>query len=202
MKIPVAGDQVPKRGNAFSRFIGRSVLWILGWRIEGEIPNVPKFVAIAAPHTSNWDFIVGMAAILALGISANWLGKHTIFRRPLAALLRQLGGIPVDRSSHQGIVDQIVKLFHDKAQMILGLSPEGTRGKVDQWKTGFYYIATEAGVPIVLIAFDYSRKVFQIGPAFLPTGDLQKDMECIRAFYSNAKGKYPQLFTLPDPFSS
>jgi len=152
---------------------------------------------IVAPHTSNWDFIIGMAAMLSLRLSASWLGKHTIFFWPLSGLIRWLGGIPVDRSLQQGTVDQIVELFRCREKLVVGLSPEGTRKKVEQWKTGFYQIALRAGVPILPVSLDYSKRAVGIGPLLTPSGDLEKDLQVIGAYYSLIKGKHPQQFSLP-----
>ncbi len=188
---------MPTRGNLITVSLGRIVMRMLGWSIHGTFPDRSKLVIIVAPHTSNWDFIIGMAAMLSLKLSANWLGKHTIFVWPLSTLLRWLGGIPIDRSLQKGTVDQIVELFQSREQLVIGLSPEGTRKRVDQWKTGFYQIAWRAGVPILPVSLDYSRRVVGIGPLLTPSGALETDLEIIRAYYSNVKGKHPEQFSLP-----
>ena len=188
---------LPKRNGFLSAWLGRAVLRTLGWQIQGTLPDFPKSVLIVAPHTSNWDFIVGIAAMLSLRLAANWLGKSSLFFWPLGALLRRLGGIPVDRSSPQGTVDQVVDLFKNREQIVLGLSPEGTRKKVNTWKTGFYQIALGAGVPVVLISLDYSKRILGIGPSLNPSGDLEKDLQNVRAYYSAVQGKHPELFSLP-----
>jgi 1-acyl-sn-glycerol-3-phosphate acyltransferase len=199
MKVAPLGDAVPQRGGFLSKLIGRSVLAVLGWHMEGEFPNKPKFVIIVAPHTSNWDFFVGMAGRLTLGLYANWLGKHTIFIWPLGVLLRRLGGIPLNRSASHRTVKQVVELFREKQKLVLGLSPEGTRKKVEKWKTGFYHIALQSGVPIVPVYLDYAHKILGIGPAMTPTGDSQKDLSDIGAFFSNIQGKHPELFSTLRP---
>lgn len=199
MKFAPLGDAVPQRGGVFSKLIGRSVLAFLGWRLEGEFPNKPKFVIILAPHTSNWDFIVGMAGRLTLGLYANWLGKHTIFFWPLGVLLRRLGGIPVNRSSSHGMVEQVVDQFHEREKLVLGLSPEGTRKRVEKWKTGFYHIALQSNVPIVPVYLDYGHKILGIGPMMTPTGDSQKDLSEIGTFFSNIQAKHPELFSTHRP---
>lgn len=189
--------RMPTRGNLITESLGRIVMWMLGWSIQGKFPDRDKLVVIVAPHTSNWDFLIGMAAMLSIRLSASWLGKHTIFFWPLSGLLRWLGGIPIDRSLQKGTVDQIVDLFHSRKQLVLGLSPEGTRKKTEKWKTGFYQIALQAGVPILPISFDYSRKVVGIGPLLTPGGDLEKDLHAIGTYYSNIKAKHPEQFSLP-----
>lgn len=191
MSLPALGDALPKRGTWFSRGLGRAVLKIMGWRFEGAFPNVPKFVGIVAPHTSNWDFIIGMAVVVGSGLDAHWIGKHTIFRPPFGGFMRWLGGMPVNRSETKGAVPQIVEIFDEREQLIIGIAPEGTRKRVDRWKTGFYHIALGAKVPILLAYFDYPRKVVGIGPTIMPSGDLEADMKTIRAFFADFVGKYP-----------
>lgn len=188
---------LPREGGVVSRFVGRSVLRIMGWKIGGQFPEISKCVVIAAPHTSNWDFIVGMAAKQVLGLSANWLGKHTIFFWPLGVLLKWLGGIPVDRASARGVVEDAADLFRRRKAMILALSPEGTRRKVEKWKTGFYRIAMSAGVPIQLVSLDYATHTVGIGPLLTPSGDLRSDLQEIGKYFSGARGKYPGQFSIP-----
>ena len=164
---------------------------IMGWRYEGEFPANKKFVIIGAPHTSNWDLPHLLATASQMGIKVHWLGKDAIFKKPFAGLMRKLGGIPIDRSKATGAVDQTIAVFDEYDEFYLVVPPEGTRGKVKYWKTGFYHIAHGAGVPIVLGFMDYSRKVAGVGPAIRTTGDYEADMKVIRAFYDTVKGKYP-----------
>jgi 1-acyl-sn-glycerol-3-phosphate acyltransferase len=171
------------------RTLGRVALRVLGFRVEGDFPNLPKFVVIAAPHTSNWDFPVGLAAKLATGIGAAWIGKHTIFRWPFETILRWVGGIPVDRSASSDVVGQLVAEFARRPQMVLALAPEGTRKKVERWKTGFYRIAQGANVPIVPVALDFGNKAVRIMPAFTPTGDQDADIAELRRRFDNVRGK-------------
>jgi 1-acyl-sn-glycerol-3-phosphate acyltransferase len=177
--------------------VGRFGLRMMGWRIEGTLPQLSKLVLIVAPHTSNWDFIVAILGKLALQLDAQWLGKRSIFFWPLGSIMRRLGGIPVDRSAAHGIVGQAVDLFHNREWMWLGLSPEGTRQRVDRWKTGFYQIALNAGVPVLLISLDYSKKVIGIGPVMQISGDMTSDLLPLRSFYQAVKAKHPELFALP-----
>ncbi len=144
-------------------------------------------------HTSNWDFIVGMAGKLTIGLYASWLGKHTIFFWPLGILLRRLGGIPLDRSSSHGTVEQVVDLFRSREQLVLGLSPEGTRKRVEKWRTGFYHMAMQSGVPIVPVYLDYAHKILGIGPMMTPTGDSQKDLREIGDFFANIQVNIPSF---------
>ncbi len=183
------GDAVPRRGNWFSALVGKSILRIRGWTFEGAVPNVPKAVVIVVPHTSNWDFIVGVAAVFAMGLRASFLGKHTLFKWPFGPMMRWLGGVPVDRRTARGVVEETVDLFAANDQLILGLSPEGTRSSVDRWKTGFYYVALEAKVPIIPVAFDYNRTVIRFGERFDPTGDIQDDFGRLERFFSGIEGR-------------
>jgi len=182
----------------FSGTLGRLGLWMLGWHIDGQLPQLPKVVLIVAPHTSNWDFFVAIFAKLAVQLEAQWFGKHSIFFWPLGGIMRRLGGIPIDRSSPHGVVSQAVDLFRNSNRMWLGLSPEGTRQRVDRWKTGFYQIALNAGVPILLIGLDYSKKSITIGPALNLSGDMTSDFAPMRSFYSSVRAKHPELFALPE----
>ncbi len=171
---------------------------IPGWRLNAHLPSLKKYIIIVAPHTSNWDFYFGVAAKFYLNLKAHWLGKHTIFRWPVKRLLIKIGGIPVDRSKRSGIVDQIVAYFNQSEEMILGLAPEGTRKRVSRWKTGFYYIALKARVPILLAYIDYAKKEIGTGPLLHPSGNIKHDFEIIREFYQHITPKKPELFALPE----
>ncbi len=168
------------------------VLRMLGWRTEGQIPDIPKYVLIAAPHTSNWDLIFTVTVAFAMRVKIYWLGKVAIFRPPFGPLFRWLGGIPIDRSKSHNVVEQSIQHFGNREELVLTVPPSGTRRKVSYWKTGFYYIALGAKVPILLGFLDYKRKVGGVGPVISPTGDIEADMEVIRKFYSSVTGKYPE----------
>ena len=173
----------------------RLVLWLIGWRTEGEWPrDVRKGVLVVAPHTSNWDFPIMLALALALRIKATWMGKHTLFRPPFGWIFRFMNGLPIDRTGRNNMVDQVVAAFRDRDRMILAVLPEGTRKRTEYWKSGFYHIANGAQVPMVLGFADYGRKVGGIGPTIMPSGDIEADMAKIRAFYSSMKGKRPEQF--------
>ncbi len=180
------------------RLLGWLMLKIPGWHLKAELPALKKYIVIVAPHTSNWDFYFGIAAKFYLKLKARWLGKHTIFRWPVKRLLLALGGIPVDRSKKSGIVDQIARIFQESDEMILGLAPEGTRKRVTRWRTGFYYIALKARVPILIAYIDYQKKEIGTGPLINPSGDIKKDFQVIRQFYQNIHPLKPQLFALPE----
>lgn len=186
--IPALGDALPRRGNRASRGIARLILSLLGWRIRGALPNLPRMVLIGAPHTSNWDFVVGMATAYALGVRVTWVGKRELFRPPLGGLFRWLGGVGVDRHAPSGFVEQMVAEFRRHAQLMLVLAPEGTRRAVTTWRTGFYYIAAGADVPVVLVTFDTARRLLHLGPALTPSGDITADMATIRSLYAGILG--------------
>lgn len=187
-------DRLPRRGSRLGRRLGRLVLRFLGWRIEGGFPERGKFLLIVAPHTSNWDFVVGIAAVLALDVEVHWLGKHTLFRPPLAPAMRRLGGIAVDRRSPQGYIAQLAGIYSRRERFLLGITPEGTRSRVKSWKAGFYHIAREAGVPIVPCYLDYRRRVAGIGPALIPGDDLAAEMRRFERFYRGVTPKRPENF--------
>lgn len=179
--------------NTLLYYISLFLLKMTGWRKEGRLPTSPKYVIIAAPHTSNWDLFYTLVIASAFRIKINWMGKDAIFRPPFRGICQWLGGVPVDRSKSNNAVEQSVRLFKEREQLALVVSPEGTRQKVHFWKTGFYYIAHGANVPIALGFLDYRRKVGGFGPAFLPTGDIEADMIEIKAFYAGVTGKYTDL---------
>ncbi len=171
------------------RWLSLIILKIMGWRIEGRFPDIPRFVLIAAPHTSNWDFPITIFIAFAVKAKIYWMGKEAIFRPPFKNFFRWLGGIPIDRSKSNNIVEQMVQKFSISKKLILTIPPSGTRKKVMKWKTGFYYISQGADVPIVLGFLDYKRKVGGIGPVFFPTGDIEADMREIRTYYADMRGR-------------
>ena len=186
----MSGNYLPP--NPFAEWVGRTVLRLMGWRIEGQMPALDKFVVIGAHHTSNWDFVLFLAAKFVLRLNARWFGKHTIFRWPFNNLLQRWGGIPVRRHLKLNMVDQAIQGFRDNPEFMLILSPEGTRKKVERWKMGFYHIARGAGVPIVLGALDYAEKRIVIGPALQPTGDQAADLKAMLAFFRPYPPKKPE----------
>ncbi|HVA58314.1 MAG: 1-acyl-sn-glycerol-3-phosphate acyltransferase [Gemmatimonadaceae bacterium] len=196
-RVPDIGDALPRSGGSISRALGRGVLGLLGWRIEGTLPNVAKAVVIVAPHTSNWDFVIGIAAKFALGLRAAWLGKNTLFRGPLGPVMRWLGGIPVDRSKPHDVVAQTVARFAGSERLVLGISPEGTRKAVARWRMGFYHIACGAAVPIVPVAFDWSRHALVIGPPLVPSDDPDADLAALAACFAPARGRRGELTSPP-----
>ena len=163
------------------------------WRIDGEFPDLPRFVLIVAPHTSNWDFVVALLCDLALDMDAAWLGKHTIFVGPFGRWLRSLGGIPVDRSASHKVVTQAAAEFGRRDRMILALAPEGTRKKVKGWKSGYWHIARAAGVPVLPVGLDFARRAAVIGEPRTLTASLEADEAVFKAFFASITPKRPEL---------
>lgn len=162
-----------------------------GWRINDNFPDLRKSVIIVAPHTSNWDFIIGVAASFALDLRPRFIAKHTLFRWPLGAIMRALGGIPVNRASTEGFVAKIATLIDESDAIALTITPEGTRKAVSRWRTGFYHIAAEAQVPIVPCYLDRKTKMIGFGTPLLPSGSKERDLEILAEFYR------PYSSTLP-----
>jgi 1-acyl-sn-glycerol-3-phosphate acyltransferase len=184
MHIPEPGPNVPRRGGPLRAAIGRFTLWLLGWRIEGNVPDVSKMLVIAAPHSSNWDFVIGMAVMFAMRLDGRFLGKTELFRWPLGPLMRWLGGTPVNRASPGGVVGETITRIRTSRGFILAMSPEGTRRPLDRWKSGFYRIARGADLPIVAGYFDNAGKRAGFGPVFHPTGNTEAEIDRMRAFYA------------------
>jgi 1-acyl-sn-glycerol-3-phosphate acyltransferase len=164
------------------------LLRLAGWRVVGGQPDARKYVLIGAPHTSNWDFPLMLMAVLKLRLDVHWLGKDSLFPRPVAGVMRWLGGIAVDRSKSNRLVDQLVALYRENEELVMLIPPEGTRSRVERWKSGFYHIARGAGVPIALGYVDAARREVGIGPLFFPSGDFGADLAEIQAFYADKTG--------------
>lgn len=185
------GPQLPRRGNRFTRALAVLFMALIGWRVTGGLPNLDKFIIVGAPHTSNWDFVLVMATATAVGVRISWMGKHSLFRGPMNPVFRWMGGIPINRQATQGVVGENVRAFHGRDKLVLCITPEGTRSKVREWRSGFYQIALGAGVPILLAAFDYTHKAVALGPVIEPTGNYEADLAQIKAHYATIRGKYP-----------
>lgn len=191
-KTPVLESSVAlPRVNPILAWLSRLFLKMTGWKFEGSIPAIPKYVGILAPHTSNWDFPYILALASAHGIKFSWFGKKEIFRWPVGGFFKAVGGIPIDRSSQENVVQQTARMIRARDQIVLGITPEGTRSKIRYWKTGFYYIARQAQTPIVLMYLDYARKVGGIGPIIETTGDIDADMMQIQEFYRGITARHP-----------
>ena len=167
------------------------ILGLAGWRVQGNLPDLPKFVLIGAPHTSNWDFVLFLAVILHLRANVRFMGKAEVFRGPFGSFFRWCGGIPVDRSRSNGLVEQMVQVCKESDQFILTIAPEGTRHKVREWKLGFYHIARSAGIPVVMAVVDGEHKEVHIGRVFRPTGNMEADMKSIQGFFAGVVGIHP-----------
>lgn len=172
-------------------WVGRTWLRVFGWEVEGGHPNVAKAILVAAPHTSGWDLPFTLAVAWSLDLEMSWVGKRELFSPQWGWFFRFLGGVSVDRAGSKGFVSAVADLLRNADELHIVIAPEGTRGKAARWKTGFYYMAKEANVPIVLAYLDYSRKRGGLGHVFVPTGDPRKDLGVIRDFYANIKGKFP-----------
>ena len=191
--VPALPPNVPRRNRRVLQRIALAGLRLTNWRVVGEFPDLRKFVIIVAPHTSNWDFVAGLFCDLALDLDAVWLAKHTIFVGPFGSWLKSLGGIPVVRSASHNVVSQVAAEFARRDQMILAIAPEGTRSKVEAWKSGYWHIARAAGVPIVPVGLDFVRRAAVIGPLRITTDSLEEDEAVLKAFFADITPKNPDL---------
>jgi len=176
------------------RYLSILLLKLIGWRAVNQVPLLNKYLVIGAPHTSNWDFVLFLLFGFKMRYNTRWLGKDTLFRFPIRGLMIRLGGIPVDRSKSNNVVEQMADYFNSVDELSVIIAPEGTRDKTVGWKTGFYHIAIAANVPIVLGYVDSSTKSIGFGPVFYPTGDIEADLEKIQAFYADKKGLIPDNY--------
>ena len=164
-----------------------------GWKLVGSKPDLKKYVVIVAPHTSNYDFFVGLAARSISGLKSNFLAKKSLFTIPLVGwIMKSFGGFPVDRARKTNLVDQVVELYGSQDEFVITITPEGTRSYSPDWKTGFYRIAIKANIPIVMVSFDFDKKIVEYLDPFSPTGDLEADLEYIKSYYRAKKGKHPE----------
>ena len=178
--------------NLLGYWLGRMWMGFFGWTVEAELLPGRKFILIGAPHTSNLDFFFMMATSFVLRLKLFWMGKHTIFRGPFGWLFKRLGGLPINRTAQHGVVEQVADQMRAVDELILVVAPSGTRKHTDHWKSGFYWIASKAQVPIVCGYLDYGRKKAGLGLSIVPSGDVRADMERIRAFYKDVQGRFPQ----------
>lgn len=191
MRIPIGETPLPIANRPIRRGIGIAVLRMLGWRFAGAMPRIPQAVAVAAPHTSTWDVIVGVAVFWALDLRVAWMAKHTLFDWPLGVLMRSLGAVPIDRSEAGGAVAQMVTAFAERESMVLVLAPEGTRQKVTRWKSGFYRIAKAADVPVVVFGLDFGRKTLTLHDPYFLTDNMDNDIAILRSMLTGVIGKHP-----------
>jgi 1-acyl-sn-glycerol-3-phosphate acyltransferase len=187
------GPRVPQTHRPLFRRLGLWVLQIAGWRFDGALPDLPKFVLIVAHHTSNWDFPIGLAAKWAWGLDVRWLGKASLFRGPLGWFMRANGGVPVDRTNRGQLVEQTTQAFTSREQFVLVLAPEGTRQRVTEWRSGFWHVAKAANVPIVCVGMDWGRKVLRLGPTVMADeDDAAVGIARVRGYFDDVRGYHPE----------
>ena len=174
------------------RFLSNSIMRLIGWKVEGTLPNLPKYIIIGAPHTSNLDFLLFLATIFHLKVDARYMGKAELFRGPFGWFFYWCGGIPVDRKKSQGLVEQMVEACNNSDKFILTIAPEGTRHKVKEWKRGFYHIAKGAGIPIIMAKVDGKKKAMCVGEIFHLTEDMEADMLAIQDAFKGMVGINPR----------
>ena len=181
-------------------YLAKIMLRLAGWHVEGTLPNLPKFVLIGAPHTSNWDFVLFLGVIFSLRANVRFMGKAELFRFPIGWFFRYCGGVPVDRKKSTGLVEQMVKVSNESDRFILTIAPEGTRHHMQEWKRGFYHIAKKAGIPIVMAIVDGRHKTVRIGQVFHPTEDIEADIKSIQEIFAGVVGIHPRrkYITLKD----
>jgi len=191
------GSAIPRRGNRLSRGFWSLVMRLFGWRAVGEVPDLPRFVFVGAPHTSNLDFFMTALTMAALGVDVHFVMKHTPFVGPVGWFLRWFGGIPLDRDRSRDFVSQMVDEFESRDRFLLAIMPEGTRGKdrdsaTKGWRSGFYHIARGAGVPLVMVLFDYANKRMRVGPMVWPGESYEAELPRIQALFEGIEGRNPE----------
>ena len=193
-RFPKTPLEVPQVRSWWRRPFGMLGLWLMGWHIEGNFPRQRKFVVIVAPHTSNWDFVVGILTYFALSLDANWMAKHTALKGPWGPLGRYLGAVPVDRSQAGNVVQSSNAEFAKREKMMLVIAPEGTRSAVEGWKKGYHHIALAAGVPIVPVALDFGQRRVLIGEPLSPCQDYDADYARLKSFFRADMARHPGNF--------
>jgi 1-acyl-sn-glycerol-3-phosphate acyltransferase len=192
--FPVVPPLTPQIASPWRRAFGITIMRLTGWRIVGNMPNLPKFVMIVAPHTSNWDFFHGAMAYFALCIETVWLVKDSAIKGPWRSLALHFGAAPIDRSRAANLVQSYIEEFAKRDRMMLMITPEGTRKKVPEWKRGFYHVAIGAQVPIVPVAFDFPHRRIILNAPFYPTGNIDRDLPLIKAHFRADMAKHPDQF--------
>jgi 1-acyl-sn-glycerol-3-phosphate acyltransferase len=187
----IGGDALPRRGNWITRMLGSTLLRLGGWKPVGQLPNLSQFVIVAAPHTSNWDGVLAVLVLWAGGLDIKWMVKKEAIDNSFGGILRWLGAVPIDRQDAGGIVRQIINRFANEEKFIIVVAPEGTRKRVEKWKTGFYRIATAANVPMVLSYADYAKRTVGFGPTIRATGDLEADLTTMMGFVKTITPRHP-----------
>ncbi len=179
--------------------LSKALLRLLGWTVQVSVPDYPKAVICVAPHTSNWDFILGELAIRSVGRSAGFLMKKSWFFWPLGPIFRAIGGVAVGHEPGRSLTRQLIDRFNESTRLVVAITPEGTRSRTAQWHTGFLHVAMGANVPVCLAAIDFARKDITLTRTFTPTGNVEADMRAIKDYYKNCTGLYPEKFTTADP---
>lgn len=190
--VPPVPPRVARGGNAFTRWLGLTVLRLAGWQVTGGLPDREKLLVIAAPHTSNWDWVIALLALWAMGLRMNYLIKDTALWWPASILIRATGGIGVNRAEPAGIADSLAQRIRDADRIIMVITPEGTRARVEQWKTGFLRIAAVSSMPVVQVSWDYPSRTVHLGPEAHLTGDTATDITAIRQYYRQFTGRNPE----------
>jgi 1-acyl-sn-glycerol-3-phosphate acyltransferase len=192
LHIPTLGDQVPQRGNGFSKWLGRLLMRAFRWHVEGEICRSSKVLFVMAPHSSWWDFTNNFGVMLALGIDVHWFIAKKYTRGIVGRILGYFGAVQVDRSHHTNMVSHMVSEYQHRDKFALAIFPEGTRKPVPKWKTGFWYIAKQADVPVQLVAFDYQKRAAIFGPVFHLSDDIDQDIKQMRDYFRPVVPKHPE----------
>jgi 1-acyl-sn-glycerol-3-phosphate acyltransferase len=192
VNTPILCEKIPRIGNKFSQWLGTAILKSMGWRYSGTFPCCAKMILAIAPHTSNWDFVVGIAVAFNLRLKITFFGKHSIFIPPFDRFLRRWGGVPIERSTKHGVVNGMAKQMLKAESMVLCLAPEGTRSPISPWRTGFLHIAHKANVPVFLVTFDYKKKLIELGPMHNISDNTQHELNRIYLHFKQAQGKYPE----------
>ena len=190
--LPLIPDCIPIKEGKFLPFIGFTILNLMGWKVVGQLPRKSKFVAAVAPHTSNWDFVIAIAVMLAMNLRIRFMGKKSLFIWPFKVILESWGGIAIERNAKHGVVEQMVAQFQRNEQLILGIAPEGTRKKTAQWKRGFLHIAHQADVPVVPVSLDFSTKQLRFHQEIEISGDIESELASFKQVFSDIRAKNPQ----------
>lgn len=192
-RVPELGEHIPRQRRYLRRAFAILVMYVTGWRISGDAPNLPKFIAIGGPHTSNWDIIVTLGTIWILDLKVSWLVKDSAARWPFTGFIKSLGGIPVNRKAPGGIVGQVIEQFDKMDAFALLIAPEGTRSRVKRWKTGFHRIAQATGLPVLTVTLDFRNRTVILNPLFDTTPDLEADLEYLQGLMKQGSGHNVEL---------
>jgi len=190
--LPEIPDCVPTKQGRISPYIGLAVLNLFGWEVVGQLPKKSKFIAAIAPHTSNWDFVIAIAAMLAMNLRVRFMGKKALFIWPFDIVLKSWGGIAIDRNAKHGMVEQMIEKFQQNEKLVLGIAPEGTRKKTSKWKSGFLHIAHQADVPVVPVSLDFAKKQLRFHQAVQISSDIESELTKFKEYYSDICAKNPQ----------